>query len=435
MAHATASGPTYSPVVTVRRGGGPDDQMATSSVLWQNDRKTVILLDLVRSIEEAQIPSSELAANNGRPPVTLRRLVSALPPASPFPTPEPKRGSSEPPTTSPSAQIADLMTQAAVESALEEIRASHEGPWCLPRVTSPKQKPTEEAAQAPAAGPTTTDSPSLSPPQPRPPPSSTDGDTPPAPFDHRLYHLPPNSHPLLGTIPIPTSTTSTPGGSRPIPSAAAAAAADLPSDLRFDLILLDPPWPNRSAKRKRKRAGAGAYRPAPDLSSVRALLRQVPVASRLSPGGLVAVWVTNAARSADLLLGTGGGGDRGLFSEWGVEPVGEWTWLKITAGGEPVVPVGSAWRKPWERLLIARKRTAAGEGGSRTGPVEGKVIAAVPDVHSRKPNLRGLFEELLPERYEALEVFARNLTAGWWAWGDEVLLFQRRECWVEGEWG
>jgi N6-adenosine-specific RNA methylase IME4 len=52
-------------------------------------------------------------------------------------------------------------------------------------------------------------------------------------------------------------------------------------------------------------------------------------------------------------------------------------------------------------------------------------------VHSRKPNLRGLFEELLPERYEALEVFARNLTAGWWAWGDEVLLFQKRECWVE----
>lgn len=250
--------------------------------------------------------------------------------------------------------------------------------------------------------------------------------------------MPPNSHPLLGTIPIPipTNTASLPSTTRPAP----APAADLPADLKFDLILLDPPWPNRSAKRKR--GGAGAYRPAPDLESVRALLRQVPVASRLAPGGLVAVWVTNAARFADLLLGAGSGknrrGDRGLFSEWAVEPVGEWTWLKITAGGEPVVPVDSAWRKPWERLLIARKkerknRSAVGEEGRTTGPVPGKVIAAVPDVHSRKPNLRRLFEELLPERYEALEVFARNLTAGWWAWGDEVLLFQRRECWVEGE--
>jgi N6-adenosine-specific RNA methylase IME4 len=72
-----------------------------------------------------------------------------------------------------------------------------------------------------------------------------------------------------------------------------------------------------------------------------------------------------------------------------------------------------------------------GDGGG--GAVEGKVIVSVPDVHSRKPNLRGLFEGLLPERYEALEVFARNLTAGWWAWGDEVLLFQRRECWVDGD--
>jgi N6-adenosine-specific RNA methylase IME4 len=99
-----------------------------------------------------------------------------------------------------------------------------------------------------------------------------------------------------------------------------------------------------------------------------------------------------------------------------------------------VVAVDSEWRRPWERLVIGRKKGGSGSG-SGTGPVEGKVIVAVPDVHSRKPNLRGLFEELLPERYEALEVFARNLTAGWWAWGDEVLLFQRRECWVEDDEG
>ncbi|KAK4039019.1 hypothetical protein C8A01DRAFT_36992, partial [Parachaetomium inaequale] len=101
--------------------------MALSSILWQNDRKTVVLLDLPRSIEEAQVPSSQLTAHNeDEPPAKLRRLISALPPASPFPTPEPKAGGSEPPAASPSAQVAELMTQAAVESALAEIKASHD---------------------------------------------------------------------------------------------------------------------------------------------------------------------------------------------------------------------------------------------------------------------------------------------------------------------
>lgn len=401
---------------------------SSSCILWQNDRKTVVLLDLPRSIEEAQVPSSELTAANGAPPPKpLRRLISALPPAVPFPTPEPKAGGSDPPAASPSAQLADLMTQAAVESALEEIRGSYDGPWCLPRISS-KHQPSAAPPPSPPSPPPPPPSPSLSAPASTPPSSSPSRSQPPTPvpipaptFDPSKYHLPPLAHPLPGTISSHRSA---------LLSATPAHA--------FDLILLDPPWPNRSAKRKR--AGPGAYRPAADLSAVRALLRQIPVASRLAPGGLVAVWVTNAPRFVDLLTGPprgggGGGGGGGVFAEWDVELVGEWTWAKVTTAGEPVVAVGSAWRKPWERLLIARRRKKGPAGGGEGevgggGSVPGKVIVAVPDVHSRKPNLRGLFEELLPRKYEAMEVFARNLTAGWWGWGDEVLLFQRRECWV-----
>ncbi|AEO66849.1 uncharacterized protein THITE_2144336 [Thermothielavioides terrestris NRRL 8126] len=400
--------------------------MASSCILWQNSRKTVVLLDLPRSIEEAQLPSSQLTGANGRqPPSKLRRLISALPPAAPFPTPEPKTGGAELPPTSASAQVAELMTQAAVESALEEIRQSYNGPWCLPRICSPPPPPPQAPQPQHQHHPATT-----------PPPDSGPDPTPSLPANHPpppqppLYHLPPSSHPLNGPLHAlrPTLLTASPPQG-------------------FDLIVLDPPWPNRSAKRKRK--NRGSYRPAADAASVRALLRQVPVASRLAPGGLVAVWVTNAARFVEMLTGSrrgrghsrngdggGGVGVGGLFAEWDVELVGEWVWLKVTTGGEPVVDVESRWRKPWERLLIARKRGGGGDdgsgcGGTGRGSVEGKVIVAVPDVHSRKPNLRPLFEDLLPERYEALEVFARNLTAGWWAWGDEVLLFQRRECWVE----
>jgi protein JSN1 len=35
------------------------------------------------------------------------------------------------------------------------------------------------------------------------------------------------------------------------------------------------------------------------------------------------------------------------------------------------------------------------------------------------------------QQYSAMEVFARNLTAGWWACGNEVLKFNARECWVD----
>jgi N6-adenosine-specific RNA methylase IME4 len=66
--------------------------------------------------------------------------------------------------------------------------------------------------------------------------------------------------------------------------------------------------------------------------------------------------------------------------------------------------------------------------------VKRKVIIGVPDLHSRKPNLKKLLEDMMGTRedeYEALEIFARNLIAGWWSWGNEVLKFQSPEHWAE----
>jgi N6-adenosine-specific RNA methylase IME4 len=191
-------------------------------------------------------------------------------------------------------------------------------------------------------------------------------------------------------------------------------AAFISKNLCFDLIVLDPPWPNRSARRKK-----GNYTVAHDLTSIRDLLLSIPIKGYLDAGGLLAIWVTNAPRFTDLLTHP----HYGIFKEWGVELDDEWTWLKVTTQGEPIVDVNSAWRKPWERLLIARK------AGTQRKTGRGKVIVAVPDVHSRKPNLRGLFEEVFGPDYTGLEVFARSLTAGWWSWGDEVLQFQHHKHW------
>src|SRR4051812_5323414 len=105
--------------------------MASSSILFQNASKTVVLLDLPRSLEEAQVPSHRLSDAD---PPKLPRLVSAPPPTTPFTTPEPKSANAIPSTSSPASQVAELMAFAATEAALAEIQASHNGPWCLPRI-------------------------------------------------------------------------------------------------------------------------------------------------------------------------------------------------------------------------------------------------------------------------------------------------------------
>jgi len=150
------------------------------------------------------------------------------------------------------------------------------------------------------------------------------------------------------------------------------------------------------------------------------LLSSIPIPPHLAADGLVAVWLTHKSAILDFLVSP-----KGLFASWGLELVTQWTWLKITSSGQPLFDLESTWRKPWETLLIAKRI-----GAKAPSALKSKVIVAVPDIHSRKPNLRWLFRDILRQDYAALEVFARNLTAGWWSWGDEVLRFQGPEHWT-----
>ena len=153
----------------------------------------------------------------------------------------------------------------------------------------------------------------------------------------------------------------------------------------------------------------------------------------MEENGLVAVWITNKKTLKEMILGKGG-----LFEQWDVELVEEWIWLKITASGEPICALDSVWRKPYEILLIGRKKKSesAVKGDENEGAtdVRRRVMIAVPDLHSRKPNLKEVFETLmgLKRGYKGLEIFARNLTEGWWGWGNEVLKFQMKSCWKVG---
>lgn len=175
----------------------------------------------------------------------------------------------------------------------------------------------------------------------------------------------------------------------------------------FNFVLLDPPWPNRSAERCK-----AAY----DTLHNHKDLLLLPLESALRDNGLIGVWVTNKPKWRHFVI-------QRLFPKWGVEYAGEWIWLKVTKTGEPIFNLESVMRKPYEVLLFGRRppskrqltmnhKWRRGNGGERysspnieaqseepcgSPPQSGvnlmpqKVIVAVPDLHSRKPCLNGMY--------------------------------------------
>jgi N6-adenosine-specific RNA methylase IME4 len=182
----------------------------------------------------------------------------------------------------------------------------------------------------------------------------------------------------------------------------------------FDLVLLDPPWPNRSAKRK------GAYEQTGGMPYLKKMLLRMDLDSYLEHNALVGVWITNKEALREHVLGPGG-----LFETWNVGLVEEWIWIKTTTKGEPVFDMDTLMRKPYEILLLGRAAPNSWTTMTHAATIKRRVIAAVPDIHSRKPCVKELLEPYMPDPvdYSALEVFSRYLVSGWTSWGNEVLKY------------
>ncbi|KAI5820914.1 MT-A70-domain-containing protein, partial [Pyronema omphalodes] len=225
------------------------------------------------------------------------------------------------------------------------------------------------------------------------------------PMPSRKFYIPPRSSFRLGRI---TPASFTPLGKGTV-----------------DFLLLDPPWPNASAQRKRKRgssgtAGTGGYR-TENRFEIWELLEGLPVGEVLAKDGVVAVWITNAARVRK--------GVEGLWKKWGLEERAEWCWLKITTSGEAVIPLEAEGKRGYEVLLMGARKGEVSSVAPLARLLEDKVLVGVPEVHSRKPCLKKIVEKEMPG-HKGVEVFARCLTEGWTSLGDEVVRFN----W-EGWWG
>lgn len=465
------------------------------SILYQNEDNTVFIIDIPTSIAQAQElnfkhdPREDTSPLDSEPGVGVPRkhLLSSQPLELPYPP------SCEPKSEAARARLLERVllserhfhdeTQLLLQSALRDIQDEYPGgQWCLPRHVSDEERTrtkkrgpesdhsalrkrpsgllqgssTSEAALddrdiASTRPPVILSSTSTNAfesiseldgivknPSPQAAILTMDSHDEGVGSASSEYIIPPISHFGLFTIPL-SETQGSLSLESPIPG--------LPANQQFNLILFDPPWPNRSVRRSghyhthpyelltqrlRNIVHVHAYHQSPSSKDTATL---DPLHLKTSELSVAAIWITNSEKSRQTAY-------EALTSS-GFAIHEEWIWIKTTVDGQPISPLDGLWRKPYEILVIGRRTPVAAstshashETGSRHLPKK-RVIAAVPDVHSRKPNLKALFERVffIPESsvesYTALEVFARNLTAGWWACGNEVLKFNARECWVE----
>ncbi|NXX47516.1 METL4 protein, partial [Tricholaema leucomelas] len=183
---------------------------------------------------------------------------------------------------------------------------------------------------------------------------------------------------------------------------------------KFDVIVLDPPWENKSLKRSKRYSALAPWQ-----------IKQLPVPALAAPSCLVLTWVTNRQRHLRFVRDQ-------LYPHWALQPLAEWHWVKITKAGEFVLPLDSLHKKPYEVLVLGRAPGDAKEALRRpeaeAAIPEQKLIVSVPcSLHSHKPPLAGVLAEFVKPDVQCLEMFARSLQPGWTSWGNEVLKFQHMD--------
>ncbi|KAL4236193.1 Methyltransferase-like protein 4 [Mactra antiquata] len=203
---------------------------------------------------------------------------------------------------------------------------------------------------------------------------------------------------------------------------------------RYDLIVMDPPWENKSVKRKKM------Y-----YTLDNEMLLDMPLDELMLPGCVLVVWVTNKQKHIKFVQDE-------LFRKFGIEYIGRWYWLKVTKSGECVFDLNYQHKKPYETLIIGKLRKPCCHGNRVNEHInkvdvtnddilcachsiqvpDNQVLISVPcSLHSKKPPLTDVLTQYLPENARYLELFARNLQPNWTSWGNEVLLHQNHGYYEE----
>ncbi|CAK9832147.1 N(6)-adenine-specific methyltransferase METTL4 [Anthophora retusa] len=178
---------------------------------------------------------------------------------------------------------------------------------------------------------------------------------------------------------------------------------------QYDFILLDPPWWNKSIRRKKTRYSEASYKMMYNED-----LAKIPIGKLLCSTGLIAIWCTNAPSHLHSIFND-------IFPSWGITYRAKWYWIKITQAGNTICNFNFApGKQPYELLVLGSVLN-----GSEINIPDGKLLISVPSaVHSHKPPLTEVMKQYLPNEPKCLEIFARYLLPSWTSWGLEVLKFQ-----------
>ncbi|KAJ7958064.1 Methyltransferase-like protein 2 [Quillaja saponaria] len=180
----------------------------------------------------------------------------------------------------------------------------------------------------------------------------------------------------------------------------------------FNLIVIDPPWENASAHQKSR------YPTLPNRYFLSLPIKRLTH----TEGALVALWVTNRQKLRVFV-------EEELFPTWGVSYLATFYWLKVKADGSLIGDLDLFHHRPYESLILGYRhgKVMNSDNLSTIRPVKDNcVILSIPGDYSRKPPIGGLLEEYFPglKPGRRIELFAREMMAGWVAWGNEPLHFQ-----------
>lgn len=181
----------------------------------------------------------------------------------------------------------------------------------------------------------------------------------------------------------------------------------------FDVIYCDPPWPMATNSATKPGRNVRRHYPTMPLADIAAM----PVRDIVARDAVLFMWITGPF----LVLGA----HIPIMKAWGFTPSASgFVWIKTNkrapaeAFTERDLFMGGGFttRKNAEFCLIGKRgRSLRGDAG-----VPEVIIAPVME-HSRKPaEARARIERYVGPGRQKLELFAREQSPGWTAWGNEV---------------